>query len=82
MLRRAGAPAVRLHHRAEGMRVLEDAANHASAADMHLRRLLAQAGEKVPEKVDLELPKYLNNRGAKKLQFKPEHEVKPPTIVR
>ncbi|TGU72656.1 ammonia-forming cytochrome c nitrite reductase subunit c552 [Geomonas terrae] len=70
------------HNPAEGMRVLEDAANHASAADMHLRQLLAQAGEKVPEKVDLELPKYLNNRGAKKLQFKPEHEVKPPTIVR
>ncbi|WP_407925412.1 ammonia-forming cytochrome c nitrite reductase subunit c552 [Geomonas oryzae] len=70
------------HNPAEGMRVLEDAVNHASAADMHLRQLLAQAGEKVPEKVDLELPKYLNNRGAKKLQFRPEHEVKPPTIVR
>ncbi|WP_407925352.1 ammonia-forming cytochrome c nitrite reductase subunit c552 [Geomonas ferrireducens] len=70
------------HNPAEGMRVLEDAVNHASAADMHLRQLLAQAGEKVPEKVDLELPKYLNNRGTKKLQFRPEFEVKPPTIVR
>lgn len=70
------------HNPAEGTRVIEDAATHASAADMHLRQLLAKAGEKVPEKVDLELPKYLNNRGVKKLQFRPEHEVKPPTIVR
>ena len=70
------------HNPVEAMRVIDDSANHASAADMHLRQLLAKVGEKVPEKVDLELPKYLNNRGAKKLQFKPEHEVKPPTIVR
>jgi len=70
------------HNPAEGMRVLEDAANHAAGAETHLRQLLAKAGERVPEMVDLELSKYTSNRGAKKLQFKPEHEVKPPTIMK
>jgi len=40
--------------------------------------LLARAGVSVPAKVDLELSKYTNNRGARKLMFKPEQEIKDP----
>jgi nitrite reductase (cytochrome c-552) len=33
----------------------------------------------VPEVIPLELEKYLQNRGTKKLDFKPEQEFKDPT---
>jgi len=68
------------HNPKESMRVLNDAARHAAAADGQLRQLLAQAGEKVPKDVDLELRKYTEDRGSKKLKFKPEHEIKPPVL--
>lgn len=68
------------HNPKETMRVLNDAAKYAASADAQLRELLAQAGEKVPEKIDLELSKYTNNRGAKKIMFKPEHEIKSPEV--
>jgi nitrite reductase (cytochrome c-552) len=32
----------------------------------------------VPAKIDLELSKYVNNRGTKKLIFKPQNEIKDP----
>lgn len=66
------------HNPKETMRVLNDAAKHAASANVQLRQLLAQAGENVPEKIDLELSKYTNNRGANKIMFKPEHEIKSP----
>ena len=66
------------HNPKETMRVLNDASKHAAAAETQLRTLLAQAGEKVPEQIDLELSKYTNNRGGKKIMFKPEHEIKSP----
>lgn len=68
------------HNPKESMRVLKDAAKFAASADAQLRELLAQAGEKVPEKIDLELSKYTNNRGAKKIMFRPEHEIKSPEV--
>ena len=68
------------HNPKETMRVLNDALKYAASADAQLRKLLAQAGEKVPEKIDLELSKYTNNRGAKKIMFKPEHEIKSPEV--
>ncbi|MDA8412225.1 MAG: ammonia-forming cytochrome c nitrite reductase subunit c552 [Desulfobacteraceae bacterium] len=68
------------HNPKETMRVLNDAAKYAASADVELRKLLAQAGEKVPEKIDLELSKYTNNRGAKKIMFRPEHEIKSPEV--
>jgi len=43
-----------------------------------LRDAMAKAGVAVPEKIDLELPKYLNNREDKKLNFRPEQELKDP----
>jgi nitrite reductase (cytochrome c-552) len=66
------------HNPAETLRVLGDAANHAGKAEALLRRALTKAGVTVPTKVDLELAKYVNNRGAKKLMFKAEHEIKDP----
>ena len=66
------------HNPAEAQRVTDDAARHAAEAEKLLRQLLAQAGVTVPAKVDLELPKYVNNRGVKKLMFKAEHEIKDP----
>lgn len=66
------------HNPAEARRILADAATHAAAAEKLLRDMLAKAGVDVPAKVDLELTKYVNNRGAKKLMFKPENEIKDP----
>lgn len=66
------------HNPKETMRVLMDASRYAAAAEVQLRQLLAQAGAEAPSKVDLELSKYTNNRGQKKLMFRPEHEIKAP----
>jgi nitrite reductase (cytochrome c-552) len=68
------------HNPKETMRVLNDASKYAASADAQLRKLLAQTGEKVPENIDLELSKYTNNRGAKKIMFRPEHEIKSPEV--
>ena len=69
---------VGFHNPTEAMRILGDASIHAGKAESYLRQALAKAGVDVPAKVDLELPKYLNNRGAKKLMFKPDQEFKDP----
>lgn len=66
------------HNPTETLRVLGDAATHAGKADGLLRQALTRAGVNVPVKIDLELAKYVNNRGEKKLMFKPQHEIKDP----
>ena len=66
------------HNPSEALRILGDAASHAGKAEGLLRQALAKAGITVPEKVDLELAKYVNNRGTKKLMFKPQDEIKDP----
>ncbi len=66
------------HNPTETLRVLGDANRHAGKAEGLLRQALAKSGVDVPVKVDLELAKYVNMRGAKKLMFKPEHEIKDP----
>jgi len=66
------------HNPTEAMRILGDASMHAGKAEALLRQALTKAGVDVPVTVDLELPKYLNNRGVKKLMFKPEQELKDP----
>jgi nitrite reductase (cytochrome c-552) len=43
---------------------------------------MTAAGIAVPAKIDLELPKYLNNRGVKKLMFNPEQEIIDPFTPR
>jgi len=66
------------HNPVEALRVLGDGARHAGKAEALLRQALAQVGIAVPVAINLELGKYLNNRGTKKLMFKPEHEIKDP----
>lgn len=66
------------HNPSEAMRILGDAASHAGKAEGLLRQLLTKAGVTVPVKVELEMDKYVNNRGVKKLMFKPENEIKDP----
>lgn len=66
------------HNPTEAMRILGDASMYAGKADGLLRQALTKAGVDVPVKIDLELSKYTNNRGAKKLMFKPEQELKDP----
>jgi len=66
------------HNPTEALRVLGDAGRRAGQAEALLRQALAQAGVDVPITIDLELAKYTNNRGAGKLMFKREHEVKDP----
>ncbi|MBU2537335.1 MAG: ammonia-forming cytochrome c nitrite reductase subunit c552 [Proteobacteria bacterium] len=69
---------VGFHNPTEAMRMLGDATMHAGKAEGFLRQALTKAGVDVPVKVDLELAKYTNNRGAKKLMFRPEQELKDP----
>lgn len=69
---------VHSHYPKEAMHVLNDAMKYATSADVQLRKLLAQGGKNVPEMIDLELSKYTNYRGAKKIMFRPEHEKMSP----
>jgi nitrite reductase (cytochrome c-552) len=55
-----------------------DAIRFASKSEGLLRQILASGGIAVPEKVDLELAKYLDNRGTKKLMFKKDQEMPDP----
>jgi nitrite reductase (cytochrome c-552) len=55
-----------------------DAIRFASKSEGLLRQILAAGGISVPEKIDLELPKYLDNRGTKKLMFKKDQEFSDP----
>ncbi|MRR53769.1 MAG: ammonia-forming cytochrome c nitrite reductase subunit c552 [Deltaproteobacteria bacterium] len=73
---------VGFHNPTEALRVLGDASRFAGKAEGLLRQALATAGIAVPVKVDLELAKYVNNRGSKKLMFKPQHEIKDPMAAK
>jgi len=66
------------HNPTEAGRILGDAIAFASKAEGLLRQGLSKAGFSVPEVINLELSKYVNNRGKKKLRFKPEQELKDP----
>jgi nitrite reductase (cytochrome c-552) len=69
---------VGFHNPAEALRVLGDSLAFAGKAEGLLRQALAKAGADVPVKVDLELKKYLEDRGEKKLKFNPSVEIKDP----
>ncbi len=69
---------VGFHNPAEALRVLGDALAFAGKAEGLLRQGLVKTGVDVPVKVDLELNKYLENRGEKKLRFNPAFEIKDP----
>jgi nitrite reductase (cytochrome c-552) len=72
---------VGFHNPTEALRNLGDSVAFAGKAEGLLRQALAKAGVDVPIKVDLELDKYLANRGEKKLARNPAVEVKDPTQV-
>ena len=69
---------VGFHNPTEAMRILGDAVAFATKAEGLLRQALSSAGVEVPLVVDLELRKYLDNRGKKKLMFDSTMEIKDP----
>jgi nitrite reductase (cytochrome c-552) len=66
------------HNAPEAMRVLGDSIAFAVKAEGFLRQILTQAGETVPVHVELELKKYLDERGQKKLMGDPGLEIQDP----
>jgi nitrite reductase (cytochrome c-552) len=66
------------HNPMEAGRVLGDTIAFANKAEVILRQVLNKAGVEVPVDLNLELAKYLNKRGVKPLNFKPELEFKDP----
>ncbi|MBU2621627.1 MAG: ammonia-forming cytochrome c nitrite reductase subunit c552 [Proteobacteria bacterium] len=69
---------VGFHNPTEGMRILGDAVAFATKSEAFLRQLLTKAGVDVPIKVDLEIMKYVDKRGEKKIRFNPAVEFKDP----
>ncbi len=69
---------VGFHNPTEAARILGDAAAFGGKAEGLLRQALAKAGVDVPVAVNLELPKYLDGRGQKKLAFQKKIEFKDP----
>ncbi len=59
-------------------RILGDSVGFSTKAEGLLRQLLAKKGIDVGQSINLELAKYLNNRGEHKLMFKREQEFKDP----
>ncbi len=66
------------HNPPEAIRILGDSVAFAMKAESLLRQALTKAGVEVPIKVDLELMKYVDERGKDKVKFKPEQEFKDP----
>ncbi|MEM5789286.1 MAG: ammonia-forming cytochrome c nitrite reductase subunit c552, partial [Syntrophobacteraceae bacterium] len=69
---------VGFHNPPEAMRILGDSIAFAVKAEAFLRQILAKAGIDVPAKVELEMAKYLDDRGGKKLGAEPSIEIKDP----
>jgi nitrite reductase (cytochrome c-552) len=72
---------VGFHNPTEALRILGDSTAFAAKAEGLLRQALTKAGVNVPERIDLELNKYLDNRGEKKLKGDPGLEIKDPMNV-
>jgi nitrite reductase (cytochrome c-552) len=66
------------HNPTEASRILGDSIAFATKSEALLRQALALAGIEVPVIVNLELDKYLNNRGKRKLMFNKKMEIKDP----
>lgn len=66
------------HNPTEAMRILGDSTAFAMKAEALLRQALTKAGQEVPMNVNLELDKYLNERGKKKLMLQKDVEIKDP----
>jgi nitrite reductase (cytochrome c-552) len=50
----------------------------AQKSESLLRQALTKAEVELPADIELEMAKYLNDRGTKKLQFRPELEIADP----
>ncbi|MEW6185980.1 MAG: ammonia-forming cytochrome c nitrite reductase subunit c552 [Thermodesulfobacteriota bacterium] len=66
------------HNPTEAGRICGDAIALAMRAEALLRQALTKAGVEIPANINLEMTKYLNQRGVKKLKFRPELEFKDP----
>lgn len=69
---------VGFHNPSEAGRICVDALAMANKAESLLRQAMTKAGVDVPVNINLEMAKYLNDRGVKKLKFRPELEFKDP----
>ncbi len=69
---------VGFHNPTEALRVLGDSVAFATKAEGFLRQALAKAGVDVPLKVDLEIMKYVDERGERQIRFDPALEFKDP----
>ncbi|MEW6221146.1 MAG: ammonia-forming cytochrome c nitrite reductase subunit c552 [Thermodesulfobacteriota bacterium] len=69
---------VGFHNPTEAMRILGDSVAFATKAEALLRQALTKAGVEVPVVVNLELEKYLEGRGDKKLPFRPNLQIPDP----
>ncbi|TFG43863.1 MAG: ammonia-forming cytochrome c nitrite reductase subunit c552, partial [Syntrophobacterales bacterium] len=69
---------VGFHNPPEALRILGDSIAFGSRAEAYLRQALTKAGVDIPLKVDLEIMKYVDQRGSKKLPFDPKVEIKDP----
>ena len=66
------------HNPSEAGRICGDAVAFAGKCETLLRQALTKAGVDVPADINLEISKYINDRGKKKLKFRPEFEFKDP----
>ena len=66
------------HNPTEAARICGDSVALAEKCSGLLRQALATAGVAEPADINLELAKFLNNRGDKKLNFQPQQEFKDP----
>jgi nitrite reductase (cytochrome c-552) len=69
---------VGFHNPSEAGRILGDAIAMAMKAEGLLRQGLTKAGVDLPADINMEIAKYINERGVKKLKFRPELEYKDP----
>jgi nitrite reductase (cytochrome c-552) len=69
---------VGFHNPTEAARIMGDATAFAGKAEALLRQALAKSGVNVPIVVNLELNRYLDGRGEKKLNFQKNVEFKDP----
>ncbi len=70
------------HNPAEAGRIATDATAFAVKSESYLRQLLSSADVDIPESINLELSKYLNNRGEKPLNYRKEQRFFDPTDIR
>ena len=66
------------HNPEEAGRILGDSIGFSTKAEGYLRQLLAKKNVNVGNSINLELAKYLNNRGQHKLMFQKQQEFKDP----